>query len=141
MNAEGNADTSADDSIPVTIKVIKGLDDDTVHPTVTFSLSNPNSGTQPHLDLNHPVVGYTVNLNTELHNLPAGGTPVYDWHEGQGYVHNWADRFHTSHYPAQGLSAGSTTYTVHIKWDGGGITAKHDIEWFNPDGNHPGPGN
>ena len=140
LDSSGGADTANDDSAPVLIEVID-TEDTAVHPTVTFSLSNPNAGLQPNLDLAHPVVGYTVSLDTELHDLPEGATPVYDWQEGEGYIHSWRDRIHTSNYPAQGLSAGPANYTVHIKWDGGGVTAKHTIEWFDADQQHPGPGN
>ena len=138
LDAAGDADTANDDSAPVLIEVID-TEDGAVHPTVTFSLSNPSTGLQPNLDVSHPVVGYTVTLNTQLHNLPEGATPVYDWQEGWGYVHYWNNRIHTSGYPAEGHTAGPADYTVHIKWDGGGVTAKHTIEWFEPDDNHPGP--
>ena len=140
VDASGAADPADDDSVPALIQVID-TEDSAVHPTVTFSLSNSNPSLQPNLDLAHPVVGYTVKVDTQLHNLPEGASATYDWHEGDGYIHNWSDRIHSSYYPAQALSAGPATYTVHVKWDGGGVTATHTIEWFHPDQQHPGPGN
>ena len=126
VNAAGEADTSADDSTPVLIQV-EDTPDDAVHPTVTFTLSNPNSGTQPNLDLNHPLTGYTVNINAHLHNLPPGAVPTYRWEENG--VHWWPDS--TSWLPADEGAAGEYTYRVHIKWDGGGITASYTMEWFD----------
>ena len=127
VNASGAADTSADDSTPVLIQV-EDTPAGAVHPTVTFFLSNPNTGTQPNLDLNHPVLGYTVNVNAQVDNLPAGVTPTYTWEDTPG-VHSSPE--HDSYYPAAAEQAGPETYRVHIKWDGGGITASYTVEWFN----------
>ena len=74
VNASGGADTSADDSIPVTIRVID-TPDGAVHPTVTFTLSNEDRADYPNLDLDNPVVGSTVGIDPEVSNLPAGVQP------------------------------------------------------------------
>ena len=128
VNASGAADASADDSTPVTIRVID-TPDDAVHPTVTFTLSNPNEAAQPNLDLDHPVIGYTVNVNAQVENLPAGVTPTYTWVNPPGTV---GLPEHGSYYPAAADRAGPETYRVHIKWDGGGITASYTINWSAP---------
>ena len=128
VNASGAADGSADDSTPVTIRVID-TPDDAVHPTVTFFVSNPNIPTQPNLDLNHPVIGYTVNVNAQVENLPAGVTPTYTWENPPG---TFELPKHGSYYPAVADRDGAETYRVHIKWDGGGITASHTINWVAP---------
>ena len=128
VDAAGEADTSADDSIPVLIQVEDT--DPTVHPTVTFKLTPHDSDVAV---TGNPVAdGSTYNLRTTLHNAPEGATLIYDWDE-QGW-HNplWSNRIHTSHYPAQGLQAGPKTYTVHIKWPGGGITDSYTITWEAP---------
>ena len=130
VNATGGADTTIDDSEPVTINVIDSPDD-AVHPTVTFSRSNPSSGIQPNLDLNHPVWVYTVQINTQLNDLPDGATPSYLWDEGY-YGPTPPAYLLKSTYAATSGSAGTVTYTVHVKWDGGGITDSYDIEWFDP---------
>lgn len=128
VNASGGADTSADDSTPVTI-LVGDTEPDAVHPTVTFTLSNASPDAQPNLDLNHPVLGNTINVNTNLKNLPEGVTPTYTWDIPSGYVMSPS---HTSYFAAAAVKAGIETYTVHIKWDGGGITASYAFEWFNP---------
>ena len=127
VNASGEADTSIDDSTPVLIQV-EDTDTSAVHPTVTFTLSNPNPGAQPNLDLNHPLVGQTVFVNTQVNNLPAGVTPTYTWENPPGIGRL---PVHTSYYDDAGIRAGLVTYRVHIKWDGGGITASYTVEWFN----------
>ena len=128
VNASGAADASADDSTPVIIRVID-TPDDAVHPTVTFTLSNPNKGAQPNLDLDHPALGYTVNVNAQVENLPAGVTPTYTWDNPPGTV---GLPEHTSYYSAAADRVGPETYRVHIKWDGGGITASYTISWVAP---------
>ncbi len=128
VNASGAADASADDSTPVTILVID-TPDDAVHPTVTFTLSNPNEPAQPNLDLDHPAVGYTVNVNAQVENLPAGVTPTYTWDNPPGTS---SLPEHGSYYSAAADRVGPETYRVHIKWDGGGITASYTINWVAP---------
>ena len=128
VNASGDADASADDSTPVIIRVID-TPDDAVHPTVTFTLSNPNKRAQPNLDLDHPALGYTVNVNAQVENLPAGVTPTYTWDNPPGTV---GLPEHTSYYSAAADRVGPETYRVHIKWDGGGITASYTINWVAP---------
>ena len=128
VNAEGKADTSADDSAPVLIQVEDT--ELTVHPTVTFKLTPHDSDVT--LTGNPVADGSTYNLRTTLNNAPEGATLSYDWDE-QG-LHNpvWGNRFHSSYYPALGLQPGPKTYTVHIKWPGGGITDSYTITWDAP---------
>ena len=128
VNASAGDDSAIDDSTPVLVRV-EDTEPGLVHPTVTFTLSNPNAGTQPNLDLNHPVVGYTVNVNAQVENLPAGATPTYTWEDPPGIS---ALPTHTSYYSAYAGRAGPETYRVHVKWDGGGITASYTVEWYNP---------
>ena len=85
VDASGNADTSADDSEPVTIKVIGTPDGTADHPAVTFSLRNPYPGEQPNRDLSGtpPVsvpMHYVVDIIPPLqqpalgpYRLPLGG--------------------------------------------------------------------
>ena len=126
VNASGGADTSADDSMPVLIQVQDTLVE-AVHPTVTFTLSNPSRDVQPGLNVNHPYVGQTVNVNAHVHNLPEGETPSYTWENPSGI---YSQPVHTSYYSAAATGPGSETYRVHVKWNGGGITASYTIEWF-----------
>ena len=128
VNAAGEADTSADDSTPVLIQVEDT--EPTVHPTVTFKLTPHDSDVAV---TGNPVAdGSTYNLRTTLNNAPEGATLIYDWDEQGWYNPVWSNRIHTSHYPAQGLQAGPKTYTVHIKWPGGGITDSYTITWEAP---------
>ena len=127
VNASGAADASADDSTPVTIRVID-TPDDAVHPTVTFNLSNGDTQFYPNLDLNHPVAGSTVVITPEVQNLPAGVQPNhYLWTNSLGGREEFwgAD----GEVPASASSAGAVTYTVQIQWNGGGITASYIINW------------
>ena len=126
VNVSGDADNSVDDSTPVLIRVQDT--DTTVHPTVTFTLVDGTPNGQAGLDLNRVQVGYTVLVNAHLPNLPAGVTPTYVWDNppGVGGGFSW----HKNGYPAKRNSPGRETYTVHIRWQGGGITASHTVEWF-----------
>ena len=120
-----DAAKSADDGEPVTVRVID-TPDDAVHPTVTFTLSNPDPQSQPNLDLDRLAVGDRVDVNAQVNNLPDGATPTYTW----DFPPDWTGApVHTSFYPAGAFRAGPETYTVHIKWDGGGITASYTINW------------
>ncbi len=134
VNASGAADASADDSIPVTIRVID-TPDEAVHPTVTFSFSNGDHGGYPDLDLSNPVAGSTVAITPGVQNLPAGVQPNdFLWTNSLGGREEFrgADGLVLASAP----SAGAIAYTVHIKWDGGGITASHTVNWVAP----PNPG-
>lgn len=125
-NATGMADRATDDSIRVLIRV-EDTDPNAVHPTVTFERRNPPGDTTG-LDLNHPEVGQWIDLQVALHNLPTGAEPTYSWYYNGGldpYVHG-------NNYPAYVNNPGTATYTVHVKWNGGGITASYDVEWFSP---------
>ncbi len=124
------SNTAIDDSVPVTINVID-TDENAVHPTVTFTRSNPSPSSQPGLDVNRPVWFYTVQLNTELLNLPEDATPTYLW-DAAYYGPTPPAYLHESTFGATSGSAGTVTYRVHVKWEGGGITASYDIEWFDP---------
>ncbi len=126
VNASGNADTSVDDSTAVLIRV-EDTDPDAIHPTVTFTLHNSHPDTQPNLDLNHPLVRQWIDLHASLHDLPAGVEPTYSW-----YVNGARDpNGNGSAYLAYSNRPGTVTYTVHVKWPGGGITASYEMEWFS----------
>ena len=123
VNASGEADTSADDSMPVLIQV---QDTDTqLHPTVTFTLT-PNNSEVP--VTGSPVAdGRTYFLRTTLNNAPAGATLVYDWDEVGWHNPLWSNRFHTSYFPTAEADPGPKVYTVHITWPGGGISVTHTV--------------
>ena len=125
VNASGDTDNSVDDSMPVLIQVQDT--DTTVHPTVTFTLRDKVPGGQAGLDLNRVQVGYTVRVYAEVLNLPAGVTPTYVWDNPPGVgSFTWRE----NGYPDKQSHPGRQTYRVHIKWQGGGITASHTVEWF-----------
>lgn len=138
-------DTAVDDKVAVLIEVVD-TPDDAVHPSIEFTRTNPDPSGQPNLDTSHPVVGYQVDIETTLNNLPADADPnsvTYDWQEGDYYIENWWERVLFPTYPAYTGptdSAQTITYTVHVKWNGGGVTAEHEIEWFEADSQYPGPG-
>ena len=68
VDAMGNADTSADDSIPVTITVIDTLEN-AGHPTIKFS-TNPANGLEEQ--------GMPIRITAEVENLTIeDGDPVY----------------------------------------------------------------
>ena len=125
VDSSGSADSSIDDSIPVLIRVQDT--DTTVHPGVRFTLRDSAQNGQPGLDLNRVQVGYTIAVDAEVVDLPAGVTPTYVWDNPPG-VGSFSWR--KNGYPAQRSTPGRETYTVHIKWQGGGITASHTVEWF-----------
>jgi len=130
VNASGAADASADDSIPVTIRVID-TPDDAVHPAVTFSLGNGDPGGYPDLDLSNPVAGSTVAITPGVQNLPAGVQPNdFLWTNSLGGREEFrgADGLVWASAP----SAGAITYTVQIQWSGGGITSSYTINWVAP---------
>ena len=123
VNASGNDDPAIDDSTPVLVQVQDT--DPADHPTVTFKLT-------PH-DSDVPVTGNpvadnrTYHLRATLHNAPAGATLTYDWDIEGWWNPRWDNRFHTNYYPAAESQPKSTTYIVHIKWPGGGISARHTL--------------
>lgn len=126
-DGEINLET-VDDSIPVTIKVTDT--DETVHPTVTFYLTPVDSDVAV---TGNPVSGTMYWLRTTVNNAPEGANLTYDWFEEGGHYHpTWTGRTHTSYYPTQTLLPGTKKYKVHVKWPGGGITARHTIDWVAP---------
>ena len=125
VDANGNANSSIDDSIPVLIQV---QDTDTsTHPGVRFTLSDPAFKKQAGLDLNRVQVGYTIRVTAHVLDLPSGVTPTYTWDDPPGIG---SVPWNENGYPAHRSIPGQETYTVHIKWQGGGITASHTVEWF-----------
>ena len=122
VNASGGTDNSVDDSTPVLIEVEDT--DPTVHPEVTFTMTRPGSDDSAD---RYAYGGTTVWIRAHVSNPPAGATLTYAWEE-----EGWQPQhtFHDSHYPALVPSpARSVTYTVHVKWEGGGITASHTVDW------------
>ena len=72
--------------------------------------------------------GSTVWIRAHVHNAPAGATLTYAWEEEGWWTRHSVTR--TSFYGALAAShPSSVTYTVHVKWEGGGITASHTIDW------------
>ena len=128
VDASGDADTSADDSTPVLIRVEDT--DPADHPTVSFKLTPNDSDTA--ITGNPVPDGRTYFLRTTLNNAPAGATLTYDWDEVGWHNPVWSNRFHTSYYPASEEQPGSKTYIVHIKWPGGGISASKTITFESP---------
>ena len=134
VDQEGASDPDgewiADDSTEVLIEVVDTEQVTGDHPTVTFWLTLNNSDA-PVTD--NPVDnGDTYWLRTVLHNVPEGVTPTYDWDEEGWYNPIWSNRIHTSYYSVLGPGGGAggqRTYTVHIKWPGGGITKSHTLTW------------
>ena len=134
VDATGATDTakSVDDSEPVAINVID-TPDDAVHPTVTFSLENGNPDGYPNLDLNNPVAGSSIRITPEVQNLPSGVHPNHFlWTNSLGGKANYWGGDGTA--LVGGPEVGAVTYTVHITWNGGGITASYTITWVAPSG-------
>lgn len=127
---------SAGDSAPVTIEVID-TPSGSVYPTVSFALSNPAPGTQRYLNLEHPVVGYTVIITPTVNNLPSGVSLEFGWEDSQGRIPYYEGG--DGDKPVLTFNAGDHTYRVHIKWNGGGVTAEHTIHWYEPSEEYPGP--
>ena len=124
VNADGtpDPDMSADDSTPVLIQVQDT--DATVHPEVTFTLTQLRSDAPAD---RYASASTTVWIRSHVSNSPAGATLTYAWEE-----EGWQPQhtFHESYYPALVPDqARSVTYTVHVKWEGGGITASHTVDW------------
>ena len=123
VNASGAADPSIDDSTPALIRV-EDTEAGAVHPTVTFTLTKPNSD-EPATS-SAPRAG-TVFIRTHVNNPPPGVDLTYTWEE-EGWYN--PTPFHTSYYSALVPDRpDDVTYTVHIKWDGGGITASYTVKW------------
>ena len=115
-----------DDSIPLTINVID-TPDNAVHPTVTFVVS----------DFGRPGGG--------LRYRPAEGASEGQHHRrgtqraqrAKAELRVWSEDGYfdpsprTSTYHAYGNQPGTTTYTVHVSWPGGGITASKTVQWYS----------
>ena len=123
VNPDG-PDTSYDDSTPVTIRVID-TPNNTVHPTVTFTVSDP--GGQQNFDINRPKVGQSVNVTATVHNAPSGQELTYIGWTDDGVFDRYA---RTNVYHAYGNRVGTVTYSAHVKWPGGGITASKSVQWY-----------
>ncbi len=124
VNASGEADTSYDDSIPVTINVTD-TPDNAVHPTVAFTVSDPG-GQGADFDIDRPKVQQRVNITASVHNAPSGKKLTYPGWTDDGHYDRWAN---TNVYHAFGNRVGTVAYSVHVKWPGGGITATTTVEW------------
>ena len=136
VNADGNTDTAIDDSTPLTIKVIDGLDD-VDHPTISFHLANPDpsnldiSGTPP-LSLPENAV---VSIVPTIANPPEG-TVNFHWDIITNGV-SGEQRYFTGSAGAGAIRTGpgdiaadtSITYKLHVSWEGGGITDSYIINW------------
>lgn len=140
VDALGADDTTwtADDSTEVLVEVIDTDQATSDHPTVTFWLTSDATGFDP----NHVVAGQEVSIHARLDNVPDSlNWDLPEWQEDDNYIPNWWDRVHGSIYPAyvedDEVPQGETkdiTYTIHIKWDGGGITDSYTITWNPPSG-------
>ena len=125
MNASEGVDTSIDDSTPVLIQVQDSSPDD-IHPTVSFTISNSASDDQQNLDPNSVKVGDNIIVKAKLVGGPEGATLSYLWENPPGISGlSWKK----NDYPAQKDSPGKETYTVHIMWQGDGITASYTVTW------------
>ncbi|MYC30988.1 MAG: DUF11 domain-containing protein [Chloroflexi bacterium] len=128
VNTSGAADTAIDDSMPVTIRVLDSPDD-AVHPTVSFTLSNGDPANQPNFDINRPKVTQKINITASVDNPPTGATLSYSWSQDGHWDPSPAS--FTNVYKAYGnIPASLETYTVHVKWPGGGISATKTIQWY-----------
>ena len=118
VDASGEEDTSADDSIPVLIEVIDTADDE-VHPTVNIS------GCWTLRSNRFRDLTVTANLS----NAPPGVEAHYTWYEqaaNGGYWEIDLDRqtWTSSEDFADGQTRG---YKVHVKWGDVGFTAVHEF--------------
>ena len=111
MNASGAADKSADDSTPVLIQV-QDSPADSVHPTVTFTLTGVRS--EVPLTTTYATSGGTVWIRTHVSNAPPGAKLTYLWEEeGWHNRHPETGSIYAALSPDQ---AKDVTYTVHVKW-------------------------
>ena len=124
VNATGGADTSADDSQPVTIRVID-TPPETVHPTINFTTDPAN-----------PVAGQQVRVWAKVTGLTFDDGPP-------GYC-LWTDEAGNRISESFGLdchvdllleTAGTQQVKVHVKWDTGGMTSGTSVTWSAGSGN------
>ena len=126
----------ADDSAEALIEVTDTDQETGDHPTVTFSLTSDDEAFDPQ----RVVAGQSVSIHARLENVPDSLKPGgAEWQEEGNYIPNWWDRVHGLIYPAfvspDEIPESGTKdieYTVHIKWDGGGITDSYTITWNAP---------
>ena len=146
VNASSTADASADDSTPVTIRVIGTPDGTDDHPAVTFYLTNPypydQNPNQRNLDLSgEPPLSLpadtVVNIVPKFSNPPRGDIH-YNWeiaHNGVIFEERNFTRDANGGAITKGPryeTPGTETYTMHASWQGGGITASYTIIWVAP---------
>ena len=127
-NTEPEDERTIDDSEPVTINVIE-TEFNAVHPWVTFEW-NPVDGDAPLGAGGNPITSEIISLNAQINGLPKdSGTVEYAWEDQNGnYNHAWStsgSTFTTS------FSPGEVEYRVHVRWNGGGISATQTIHWVN----------
>ena len=117
VDASGNADTSADDSIPVTINVID-TPDEVEHPTLAITR-----------DVENPVFGQWVTMKATVSGLQ----------EGESIT---SCAWNVDDFPVDGIIDGSSCtmrdielqpatieFEVRIKWQGGGISGSTSVTW------------
>lgn len=113
VDASGAADT-ADDTEPVTINVID-TPDEAKHPTVTFS-TNPED----------PYATQFVQINATVSGLGPedGGLTSCTWGDTKGIITG-----STCHTLRESEFSVTRTFTVHLEWQNGGITASTTVTW------------
>ena len=121
VNATGATDASADDSAPVTIKVID-TEDEEMHPTLSVTHTPEN-----------PTTDQVTTLTATVADLSGSITSCSWRQEGQyystpGHISGLVCSVHASSHTAEEL-----TYSVHIKWLGGGISGSTTVNWSNPE--------
>ena len=130
VDASGAADTAIDDSEPVTISVVDLPSESAAHPTVSFSLENADPIGHPSTNPDWPRVGDFLYLVPTVNGLPQGVQPnYYRWGDEAGGLYK-EEHAATSKLEVGAGTAGEKTYVVHIKWNGGGITASYTINWL-----------
>lgn len=118
VDAAGEADTSADDSIPVLIEVIDTADD-AVHPTVDISGCWTLRGNRFR----------ELTLTANLSNAPPGVEAHYTWYEQAANGGYWEiDTDLQTWTSSEDFADGQTrTFKVHVKWGDVGFTAVHEF--------------
>ena len=120
VSATGATDTAIDDSEPVTVKVID-TPDTAVHPTLTVTHTPEN-----------PTTDGTATLTATVTNLPGSITSCSWTQTNQYFSYPGNISGPVCSLPASSETAGQLTYSVHIKWLGGGISGATTINWSTP---------
>ena len=117
VNASGTTDSTIDDSMPVTIRVEDT--DPTVHPTLTITHSPEN-----------PTKDQSLTLTATVSNLP-GSITSCSWTEiDYGVSAPGTINGAVCTVPASSSDTYDVlTYSVHIKWQGGGISGSTSVRW------------